>query len=204
MALTRKFLSALGIEADKVDEIIAAHSETVNGLKTERDEFKTKAENLQKDSDELESVKAELEELKKSTQNTGDKWKSKYDDLKSEYDNYKNDVEAKATKQAKTDAYKGLLKEANISEKRLDSILKISAESIDGIEIGEDGKVKGSDKLVEKIKEEWADFVVTEGSTGVNTATPPSNKMGEQHKVSRAAKLAANYHNNLYGENKEG
>ena len=28
MALTRKFLSALGIESDKVDEIISAHTET--------------------------------------------------------------------------------------------------------------------------------------------------------------------------------
>ena len=44
MALTRKFLSALGIEADKIDEIINAHSETVDALKEERDNFKSNAE----------------------------------------------------------------------------------------------------------------------------------------------------------------
>ena len=32
MALTRKFLTAMGIEDDKIDEIITAHSETVNAL----------------------------------------------------------------------------------------------------------------------------------------------------------------------------
>ena len=37
MSLTRKFLSALGIEDDKVDEIISAHTDTVNALKEQRD-----------------------------------------------------------------------------------------------------------------------------------------------------------------------
>jgi hypothetical protein len=43
MALTRKFLAAMGIEAEKVDEIIAAHTETVNALKEERDTAKAQA-----------------------------------------------------------------------------------------------------------------------------------------------------------------
>ena len=37
MALTRKFLSALGIEEAKIDEIISAHVDTVNVLKEQRD-----------------------------------------------------------------------------------------------------------------------------------------------------------------------
>ena len=36
MALTRKFLSALGIEEAKIDEIISAHADTVNALKEQR------------------------------------------------------------------------------------------------------------------------------------------------------------------------
>ena len=44
MALTRKFLRALGIEDDKVEEIINAHLETVNPLKDERDNLKEQAE----------------------------------------------------------------------------------------------------------------------------------------------------------------
>ena len=33
MALTRKFLKAMGIEDDKIDQIIDAHTETVTALK---------------------------------------------------------------------------------------------------------------------------------------------------------------------------
>ena len=40
MALTRKFLSALGIEEAKIDEIISAHADTVNALKEQRDSYK--------------------------------------------------------------------------------------------------------------------------------------------------------------------
>ena len=37
MALTRKFLSAMGVEPDKIDEIINAHQETLADVKSERD-----------------------------------------------------------------------------------------------------------------------------------------------------------------------
>ena len=56
MALTRKFLRALGIEDDKVEEIIGAHLETVNPLKDERDNLKEQADHaaeLQKQVDAL-------------------------------------------------------------------------------------------------------------------------------------------------------
>ncbi len=37
MALTRKFLKALEIEGDKADQIIEAHTETLDGLKASID-----------------------------------------------------------------------------------------------------------------------------------------------------------------------
>ena len=52
MRLTRKYLSALGIDADKIDEIIEAHMETVNALKSELDDAKA-------NSGDAEKVKAE-------------------------------------------------------------------------------------------------------------------------------------------------
>ena len=53
MALTRKFLSALGIEEEKAEQIIAAHTETVDGLKAERDKYKEDAEKLPATQNEL-------------------------------------------------------------------------------------------------------------------------------------------------------
>ena len=44
MALTRKFLKALGIDEDKIDEIISAHGETVTALKDEIEKAKQSAE----------------------------------------------------------------------------------------------------------------------------------------------------------------
>ena len=46
MALTRKFLKAMGIEEEKIEEIISAHSETVTGLKEEAEKYKADAEKL--------------------------------------------------------------------------------------------------------------------------------------------------------------
>ena len=86
MALTRKFLTALGVEAEKVDEIIGAHSDTVNALKEERDKYKAQADSATVDSEEMEKIKTELQELKDAKTTTDNEWEKKYNDLKSEYD----------------------------------------------------------------------------------------------------------------------
>ena len=153
MALTRKFLSALGIEADKVDEIINAHAETVNALKEERDNYKA-------DAEKLPAVQKELDELKKSG---GDPYEDRYNNLKKEYDDYKAEVKAKADKAAKVAAYKDLLKDAGIPEKRLDAIIKVS--DLESIELA-DGKIKGESELKESLKKEWADFIPSTTTTG--------------------------------------
>lgn len=45
MALTRKFLKALEIEGDKADQIIEAHTETVDGLKASLEQAQADAGN---------------------------------------------------------------------------------------------------------------------------------------------------------------
>lgn len=206
MALTRKFLSALGIEADKVDEIIDAHSQTVNALKEERDKFKAQAvdsEELKKTKAELEKVQTELKEVKDSKSATDSELQKKYDDLKSEYDKYKADADAKETKAKKTNAYKKLLKDAGISEKRLDSVLKVSADVIDKIEFDDEGNVKDTETLNKQIDEEWADFKTTKQQAGANVSNPPTNTTGGAKTKSRAAEIAEKYHSDLYGESKK-
>lgn len=164
MPLTRKFLSALGIEAEKVDEIINAHTDVTDSLKAERDGYKA-------DAEKLSAVQKELDDLKAA--NGKDSWKVKYDALKEDFDNYKNEQSAKETKAAKTSAYKALLKKVGISEKRIDAVLKVS--DVDSIELDKDGEIKGADKLTASIKEEWADFIVSNSSKGADTPNPPSS-----------------------------
>lgn len=195
MALTRKFLAALGIEQEKIDEIIEAHTDTVNALKEERDKYK-------KDAEALPEVQKERDELKEAAEKNPDGiYKQQYEDLKTEYDKYKADVEAKAVKAQKTELYKKLLKDAKVSEKRIDAILRVS--DVDALELDKDGNVKDADAVTKKIAEEWADFVVKEEAQGAQTQTPPVNNGGKVPGTpSRAAELAAKYRANLYGGEK--
>jgi len=124
----------------------------------------------------------EIDALKGEKQNAEDKatsaekWKTKYDALKEDFEAYKKDITAKETKATRTNAYKELLKQAGVSEKRLDAIIKVS--DIDSLEMGDDGKFKDANKILENIKTEWADFITTTETHGANTATPPSNNGG--------------------------
>lgn len=167
MAFTRKFLSALGIEQDKIDEIIQAHTEVTDALKEERDKYK-------EDAGKLPEIEKQLNELKEQV--TGeDPYKEKLEKLQKEYDDYKADVEAKATTAKKEKAYRSLLKEIGIQDKRIDSVLKISAEKIAKIEFDDDGNIKDGDKLKEALAKEWEDFIPTTKTDGVTTANPPAN-----------------------------
>lgn len=167
MALTRKFLSAMGIEDDKVDEIIGAHTETVNALKEQRDSYKADAEKLPTVQKELDDAKAELEKTDK------DAYKVKYEALKEEFDEYKSEQTKKEERTKKEEAFRNILKEVGISEKRINSVMKVS--DIDSVEFDGKGNVKGADKLKKSLEDEWADFIVKTEEKGANTPTPPSN-----------------------------
>lgn len=205
MALTRKMLAAMDIPAEKIDEIISAHTETVNAIKEERDDLKEKVAgfgSLQKDLDkankDLEEANAEIEKFK-----SGD-WENKYKTIKGEYDNFKTETETKATKAKKENAFKQLLIDSGISDKRIASIMKVSGETVDSVELDDEGKIKDADKLAESVKTEWADFIVSQGTQGATTPKPPTNGGGDDPKQpSRAAQMVAAYRNEHYGNPKE-
>jgi DNA repair exonuclease SbcCD ATPase subunit len=172
MALTRKALVAMGIEAEKIDQIIEMHTESTDALKKERDDAREDAKKYEADSKALAGVQKELDDLK-ANKGEPDKFKTLYDDLKKEYDKYKNDVQAKETKAAKSKAYREMLKEIGISEKRLDSVIKVA--DLDSFELDDTGAIKDVDKLKTTAKSEWADFIESKSVQGAKTATPPKN-----------------------------
>jgi hypothetical protein len=162
MSLTRKMLKAMGIEEEKIDQIIEAHTETVDGFKDKVNEYKEKAE-------KYDGVKKELDELKDGDND----WQKKYEKEHSDFEAYKTDVTAKETKRTKEHAVREFLKSAGVSEKRLDAVLKVT--NLDDFELDKDGKIKDADKHTETVKTEWADFVETTSTQGADTATPPTN-----------------------------
>ena len=171
MSLTRKMLKAMGIEEEKIDQIIEAHSETVDSLKADRDSYK-------EDAEKLKDVQKELDDLKAKGD---DGWKEKHDRLKAEFDQYKNDVQEKETKAAKEAAYRAILKDANLSEKGIEKAVKYA--DWDKIELGEDGKLKGANDHIKAVREEWAEYVTTTTTTGAKTSNPPANNGGKTGKT---------------------
>ena len=85
MAFTRKFLKALGLTEEQVDSVVEAHTETVDGLKSQMAGYKA-------DAEKLEGVQRELDDLK--AKGGGEDYKSKYDSELADFEKYKNDQNA--------------------------------------------------------------------------------------------------------------
>lgn len=179
MALSKAMLRGYGLNDEQVQAIIDGHMESVTGLQDEVEKHKSENETTTK---KLAKVQKELDEMKETAEQNDGKnpFKVKYDALKEEFDKYKADIETKATKAAKMDAFKSILKEVGISEKRIDAVAKVS--DIDAIELDKDGKIKGADKLKDSIKEEWSEFITTTGTQGATTPNPPANNGGKMTK----------------------
>lgn len=153
MALTRKMLKAMGIDEDKIEQIIDEHSESISAIKAERDDYKEKAE-------QLSEIQKQLEKAQRKA-NKADEWENKY-----------KEIESKQSKRSKETAYRRLLKDIGISnDARIDKIIRIS--DLSRVQM-EDGKIKNADSLKTDLKKEWSDFIPTTSTKGADTQTPPT------------------------------
>jgi len=190
MAVTRKLLKALGIEEDKIDQIIEAHTETVDGLKAQIDKLKPEEKPEAKDG-----------EGKPAKDSGEDPFKAQIDELKNQIAALKQEQKDKETKHAKETAYKALLKECNVSDKRINAILKVT--DLDGFSLEKDGSVKDKDNLVKSIKDEWADFIETTQTKGAETSHPPKGEDTKDEKSTMFADRYKQYRENLFGKSPE-
>ena len=167
MALTRKFLEALGIEQAKIDEIISAHTEVTDSLKADRDSYKEKAEKYDQTKTELDKAKSELDKVSK------DEYKTKYESLEAEFNKYKTDIAEKEVKGKKEEAYKKMLKEIGVNEKSIDAILKVK--DLSSLKLDDKGEIVDVDTLKESEKKDWEGFIIESEVHGQNPSTPPDN-----------------------------
>ena len=188
MALTKKMLQAMGLEDAKIEQIIEAHRDTINGLTDERDNLKAELDKQKADVEKLKSVEKELVKAQAKAEELEEAQK-KYKDLKAEFEDFKADVNAKTVLADKQKAYRELLKEAGGSDKRFDSIIKLT--DFEKFELDADGKPKDKKTYLDNIKEEWADFIVKVEKKGADVNTPPDNNGGSTfEKMSLAEKMA--------------
>ena len=189
MAFTRKYLASLGLENDKIDAIIEAHTEVTDALKADITKYKTEVDKipaLEKQVKEAEQHKADA-----------DKFKADYEAEKAAHDKLKSDNAAQAETAKKTAALKKLLKDSGYHEKGLDKIVKYT--DLNSLELDENGNFKNAEKITADIESEWGEY---KGKTEKFEHVPgnPPNNGGGSNQPSRAAQIAARVHENLYGK----
>lgn len=172
------------------NKLIALHLGVVDPLKDEVSKYKP-------DAEKLESVQKELDTLK------SEGFKEKYEKEHSDFEAYKKDVLDRETKTAKESAVKAYFEGKSITGTNLDIAMRGAKDEINSIEL-EDGKIKDTKALDSLVSGTFASLVGTTKTEGAPRVSPPANNPGGEPKPSRAAELAKQYHESLYGKAKEG
>lgn len=172
MALSRRLLKSMGIDEEKIDQIIEAHSETVDALKTERDNYKEKAEKFESTQKELNKLKEKTAEQAES----GNQSATEIENLRAEITKLKAENTARETREAKEKAVREILTKVGISEKHTNSIVRVMP--LDTIELDKEGKVKNAQALEESVKADFSDFIQTINDKKHTPDTPPNAATG--------------------------
>jgi hypothetical protein len=179
MAFTRKFLSAMGVDADKIEEIITAHTEVVDHFRNQIDDAKTLKDEIEK----LKSDKADLE-TKLNEANTKisgyekDDYKGKYESEKAEHDKLKADVAGKEAHTKKESLLQNELKSRKFSDEAARLILSKGGYT-DKIELDKNGKATNIDSIFESINTDFSMFTPKEVITSHVPDNPPANAGGK-------------------------
>lgn len=188
MALTRKLLKSLGLEDEKIESIIEAHGETVEGLKQ-------KLEKAEAETAKVKDLTAQLNNANEKLAKSGDAAK-----VQADFDAYKEEIakeKATASKRAAADA---LLKEAGYARESVRGLI-LRTIDLDKWEADDKGGIKDADAFKQSIKADYADLVSTTQTTGTPPANPPTGGKVTMTKaeigkitdpVERRAAIAAN------------
>ena len=144
---------------EKAQKIMDEHINVTNGLKDERDNYKAEAEkaaDLQKQLDEKAN---------------GENWQEKYEKEHEAFEDFKKQTAADAEAGRVRAAYRKLLSGEGISEKRIDSILKVT--DFSRMKLGKDGNLENEEDLKTAINDEWGDFKTTVTEKGAVVEKPP-------------------------------
>jgi hypothetical protein len=159
-------LKAMGIDDEKIDQIIEAHTEVTDALKTENEGLKKKAA-------DYDTVKKELDVLKA---NPTDDWKDKHDKVKKEFDDYKNGIESEKTLASKKNAVKSIIEGAGIKDPAIVELIMLKTK-YDDIQLDGD-KVKDAETLTNTIKTDYSAYVEKDSKGGAKVDTPPGKSGG--------------------------
>ena len=162
----KAILSENDMPVEKLDsaaeQICGRHTADLESIKEQRDNYKA----------EVESKTADLTNVQKEKDREG----KDYDKLKEEFEKYKAEQVEKETKATKEKALKELLSDMKMSDKGVNQVLKWMG--VGKVDLDDDGKIKEAAALRKSIKEDWGDYIQTEGAKGAETHNPPGGNGG--------------------------
>lgn len=166
MALTRKYLKAMGLEDDKIDQIIEAHTEVTTAIKADADRYKADAEKLSEVQAELDSLKAMKD----------DGLQAKVDQLTAEL------TEEKAGR--KKDRQEATIRQelTAMGAQDVDYLLYKLGDTSELFD--EDGQLKDKDAFAEKTRADYPNQFKAEPTKSKGTPPPPAGDRGEPHATS--------------------
>ena len=165
MALTRNYLKSLSLTGEQVEGVISAHAQTVDGLKSQIERYRSDAAALPDIQKELDDARQELLLLH------ADPWEERFHAISAEFESFKQQISDRELIQAKESAYRELLREVGVNERRIDAVMRVS--DMECVQ-WEDGRIVNEAQLREQIREEWADFIGKVVVRGAKTPTPPA------------------------------
>lgn len=173
MAFGRKWLDEILQNEDlsakeKAQKIMDEHISVTNGLKDERDSYKQEAEKAADIQKELDGIKG------------GEDWKKKFEDEHKAFEDFRKQTAQNAETAKVSAAYRKLLADEGISEKRLDAILKIT--DLSKMKLDKDGNLEDVDNLKKAISSEWCEFKTTVTERGAQVDKPPQTSKAKMTK----------------------
>lgn len=158
----------MGLTDEQIDTIIEAHTDTVDGLKTQISTYKA-------DAEKLPGVQKELDDLKKDS--SSNDYKAMYEKEKKDFQDYKNGVAEKESAAAKEKAARAYFESKGIPGESMGLVIRGARAEIDGLELDGD-KIKDSKALDDLLSGDYKGLIGKETKTGTNTQIPPATTGG--------------------------
>ena len=176
MSFTRSFLKSMSLTDEQISAIMEEHVSVTDALKKQRDEYKADAEKLPEVQKQLDAFKG------------GEDYKAKYEKEHGDFEAYKQKIAQDAETEKVKAAYRKLLTEEKISEKRLDAVVRLT--DFSKMKLDKDGNLQDADKLRSDIKSEWSDYIQTEEIKGAKVDNPPKIDNNTFDSMSLTQKMA--------------
>lgn len=168
MALTRRSLKELGLDAQTIDSIIEMHADTVNALRTELDHVRTQNAELPALREKYGAVEQELQTLR------SEDWKGRHDQVRRELDQLLESQRTEHEHQARCKAARAYFSEHGISGDNLELAMRGSSAEIDALTLQDDA-IADTSALDRLMDGPFSRLVSSVCTVGAATPRPPVN-----------------------------